>query len=266
MFNVQSSVLAVTLTAGLLGPVGLTGCSGGGAAGNGLSGGTAAGMAVSKENGAFSAAQLENALLTRVNGARPVSKPASGSYAALPEVHAAARMTGSTVSPKACAMAAVLPGAALDASVLGSAPAAVVSFRVGSNGVSEVLASPTDAATAAALGKPIPASCDRYSASVSGKTFHYAVHQNWIQGIGRQPARVLEVATLGQRPPTSVWSLLYRGHGFVGAITVTGPNASEAAVRELGQQAYAYAAKTLSLSTVPHLRDDRPMAAVPSRA
>jgi hypothetical protein len=265
MFNVQSSVLAVTLTAGLLGAVGLTGCSGGSAAGNGSPGGTAAGMAVSKQNG-YSAAQLENALLARVNGARPVSKPNAGSYAALPEVAAAARMTGSTVSPKACAMATVLPGAALDARVLGSAPAAVVSFRVGSNGVSEVLAAPADAATAAALGKPIPASCDRYSASVSGKTLQYAVHQNWIQGIGRQPARVLDIVTLGQRPPTSVWSLIYRGNGFVGAITVTGPNASEAAVRELGQQAYAYAAKTLSLSTVPHLGYDRRIAAVPSRA
>jgi hypothetical protein len=247
MFNVQSSVLAVTLTAGLLGPVGLAGCSGGSAAGNGSSGGSAAGMAVSKENGAYSAAQLENALLTRVNGSRPVARPNAGSYAALPQVHAAAaRMTGSTVSPRACATAAVLPGAALDASVLGSAPAAAVSFRVGSNGVSEVLASPADAATAAALGKPIPASCDRYSASVSGKTFQYAVHQSWIRGIGRQPARVLDIVTLGQRPPASVWSLLYEGTGFVGAITVTGPNASEAAVRELGQQAYAYAAKTLS--------------------
>ena len=266
MFNVQSSVLAVTLTAGLLGTVGLTGCSGGSAAGNGSSGGSAAGMAVSKENGAYSAAQLENALLTRVNGARPAARPNAGSYAALPEVAAAVRMTGSMVSPKACAMATMLPGAALDASVLGSAPAAVVSFRVGSNGVSEVLASPADATTAADLGKPIPASCDRYSASVSGKTFQYAVHQNWVQGIGRQPARVLDIVTLGQRPPTSVWSLLYRGNGFVGAITVTGPNASEAAVRELGQQAYAYAAKTLSLSTVPHLGYDRRIAAVPSRA
>ena len=42
------------------------------------------------------------------------------------------------------------------------------------------------------------------------------------------------------------WSLLYKGNGFVGAITVVGPNASESAIRELGQQAYAFAAKALS--------------------
>ena len=43
-----------------------------------------------------------------------------------------------------------------------------------------------------------------------------------------------------------LWSLVYRGKGFVGAVTVVGPNASEAAVRELGEQAYTYAAKSLS--------------------
>ena len=42
------------------------------------------------------------------------------------------------------------------------------------------------------------------------------------------------------------WSLVYRGAGFVGAVTVAGPNASKTAVRQLGQQAYAYAAKSLS--------------------
>ena len=40
-----------------------------------------------------------------------------------------------------------------------------------------------------------------------------------------------------------MWSLIYRGAGFVGTVTVVGPNASEKAVQELGQQAYAFAAK-----------------------
>jgi hypothetical protein len=43
-----------------------------------------------------------------------------------------------------------------------------------------------------------------------------------------------------------MWSLIYRATGFVGTVTVVGPNASEQAVRELGQQAYAFAAKSLS--------------------
>ena len=43
-----------------------------------------------------------------------------------------------------------------------------------------------------------------------------------------------------------LWSLIYQGKGFVGTVTVAGPNASKKAVTELGQQAYAYANKTLS--------------------
>jgi hypothetical protein len=66
-----------------------------------------------------------------------------------------------------------------------------------------------------------------------------------VTGIGTD-ARLLSVSPAGQARG-NVWSLVYRGDGFVGAITVVGPNASEAAVRQLGQQAYAYAAKTLHM-------------------
>jgi hypothetical protein len=57
---------------------------------------------------------------------------------------------------------------------------------------------------------------------------------------------VLDISLLGQKVPASVWSIVFQGSGFVGAVSVDGPNASEAAVRELGQQAYQYAAKSLS--------------------
>lgn len=36
------------------------------------------------------------------------------------------------------------------------------------------------------------------------------------------------------------------GAGFIGSITVAGPDASELAVRELGLQAYGFAARSLS--------------------
>jgi hypothetical protein len=241
--RVPGRALAAGVAAGLLGVAGLAGCSSsGGSASN------AAGPAGKKGNGTFSASQLKDALLTRVNGVGPLNRPDAGKYSALHEIQtAAARMTGVTVSPKDCEQATVLQGAALDTGALGSAPAAVVSFRVGTNGVSEVLAAPADAATAAALGKPIPADCERYSASVGHQTYQYAVHQDWVRGIGKRPARVLNITTVG-RPPSAeeVWSLLYEGEGFVGAVTVVGPDASEIAVRELGQQAYAFAAKSLS--------------------
>lgn len=44
----------------------------------------------------------------------------------------------------------------------------------------------------------------------------------------------------------NMWSLVYRGAGFVGSITLVGPDATERAVKQLGKQAYAFAAKTLA--------------------
>jgi hypothetical protein len=202
---------------------------------------------VSNKSGAFNAQQLKTALLTRVNGNGPVTTPAAGSYSSLPGVQAAAaQMNGVHVTPSQCMQATVLQGAVLDTGALSSAPAAVVNFRVVTNGVSEVLATPPSAAVAAALGQPIPAGCTHYTASASGKTFQYAVKQDWVQGLGKRPARVLDISLLGQKVPASVWSIVFQGTGFVGAVSVDGPNASEAAVRELGLQAYQYATKTLS--------------------
>ena len=241
--HVPVPVLSAAVTAGLVGLAGLTGCSGGS---HTATGGTT-GITVSNKSGVFNAQQLKAALLTRINGDGPVSAPNAGNYSSLPGVQAAAaQMNGVTVTPVACMQATVLQGAVLDTGALGSAPAAVVSFRVATNGVSEVLATPPSQAVAAALGKPIPAGCSKYTASSSGRTYQYEVKQDWVQGLGKRPARVLDITMLGQKVPASVWSIVFQGSGFVGAVSVDGPNASEAAVDELGQQAYQYAAKTLS--------------------
>ncbi len=238
--HVPVPVLAVS--AGLLGLAGLAGCS----SAHTATGGTT-GITVSNKSGALGAQQLKAALLTRINGDGPISTPAAGSYSSLPAVQAAAaQMNGITVTPTQCMQATVLQGAVLDTGALGTAPAAVVNFRVVTNGVSEVLATPPSAAVAAALGKSIPAGCSRYTASSGGRTSQYAVKQDWAQGIGKRPARVLDISLLGQKTPANVWSIVFQGSGFIGAVSVDGPNASEAAVRELGLQAYQYAAKTLS--------------------
>jgi hypothetical protein len=191
----------------------------------------------------FSADKLRAALLARVNGVAPAAKVQSGSYSSLPEVRQAAKaMAALLVTPKACGQAASVGGVGFDG-VLGSAPAAVVTFQVGANGVSEVLAAPADSAAAAALGTQVRAGCTHYRATSSGKTYQYTVQQSWVTGIGKQ-ARLLSVSPAGQAQG-NVWSMVYRGVGFVGAVTVMGPNASESAVRQLSQQAYAYAAEAL---------------------
>jgi hypothetical protein len=194
--------------------------------------------------GAFSASQLRAALLTRVNGAGPAAKPEAGSYGSIPAIQAAQKQLGGMrVTPKLCMRASVLQAIILDTGALGSAPAAIVAFKVGTNGVSELLAATADSATAASLSQPIPASCARYTVYSQGKAYHLSVQQAWVKGIGIQRARVLGIKTAGVKG--SLWSLLYQGTGFVGTVTIDGLNSNEAAVREIATQAYDYAAKIL---------------------
>jgi hypothetical protein len=233
--------IAVSLAAGA---AGLAGCTGSGSPAPGGNATGSNGMTMGAA-GMFSAGKLRAALLTRVNGVAAKGAAQAGSYSSLPQVRQAAKaMAALLVTPKGCGQPASVGGTGLDG-VLGGAPAAVVTFQVGANGVSEVLAAPADSAAAAALSTHIRAGCTHYRATTSGQTRQYTVAQSWVTGIGVQ-ARLLSVSPAGQ-PGATVWSLVYRGDGFIGAVTVVGPNASKSAVRELGQQAYAYAAKTLHM-------------------
>ena len=115
---------------------------------------------------------------------------------------------------------------------------------MGTNGVSEALiaSSPDAAATCARRDDARPVR------AVQGdgrrKTYTYAMKEQAITGIGKQ-ARVLNVHPASAKSD-DLWSLIYQGKGFVGTVTVVGPNASKKAVTELGQQAYAFATKSLS--------------------
>lgn len=192
--------------------------------------------------GTLTAAELRGALLTRVNGVAAVAPASSGKYAALAGASAGGQAKNAVqVVPRVCAGAATT---GFDPAALAGAPAAAVTFRVGTNGVSEVLIASSAASAAAALAGRLPAKCARYEEKVEGKTFTYGTKEQTIIGIGKE-ARVLNVHADGATSE-NLWSLIYRGAGFVGAVTVIGPSASEQAVRELGKQAYAFAAKSLS--------------------
>ena len=119
-----------------------------------------------------------------------------------------------------------------------------MTFRVGRDGVSEVLVSATSKIATAALGNKLPADCSHYTATVNGKTFRYSVKEAPFSGLAHQ-ARALNVMATGYTK-VNVWSVVYRADGFVGAVTIVGPDASMAGVETLARQAYAYAAQSLS--------------------
>jgi hypothetical protein len=179
-------------------------------------------------------------LLTQVNGVAAAAPASSGKYSSLTAVAGQRGANAAQVTPKACAGAVT----GFNPAALAAAPAAAVSFRVGANGVSEALIASSAETATSVLAAKVPAQCAQVKEQVGGKTDTYAITQQAVTGIGEQ-ARVLNVQPVGAKS-AGLWSLIYQGKGFVGTVTVAGPNASKEAVTELGQQAYAYAAKTLS--------------------
>ncbi|MGH3263052.1 MAG: hypothetical protein ACRDNS_13750, partial [Trebonia sp.] len=197
-------------------------------------------VAKGASNATLTAANLRDALLTRVNGVAAAGPATSGSYSSM-VAEGSKRTAGIQVSPKSCTGAATI---GFDPAALGASPAAATTFRVGTNGVSEVLiASPAKSASSALAGT-MPAECATYKETIDGKAYTYGIKEKNVSGIGEQ-ARVLNVHSVGAKAD-SLWSLIYQAKGFIGTVTVVGPNATEQAVTELGKQAYAYAAKSLS--------------------
>ncbi len=227
------ALLAATAVAGCGGPASTSRASATHAAGVA----TATGQAQS-----LTAARLKGALLTKVGTARPAAPAEAGDYGALPDVQTSKQtMHGVKVTPARCAQATMT---GFNSAAFTHAPASVVTFRVGRDGVSEVLVSATPDVAHSALGNKLPAGCEHYTASVGSKTFRYSVKQSPIAGLGNE-ARALNVKAAGYSQ-VNVWSVVYRADGFVGAVTIVGPDASQASAKKLASQAYAYARQSLS--------------------
>lgn len=224
----------------LAGAAAVSGC--GGSASQSQSAATQpTGTATAAAQISFTSDQLKSALLAKVNGVKPASAAESGDYGTLPDVQSSKQtMNGVKVNPAKCAQATQT---GFNSAAFTHAPASVVTFRVGQDGVSEVLVSATPAAAATALGNALPSGCGHYSATVDGKTFRYTVQESPLSGLG-QKARALNVKAAGYTS-VDVWSVVYQGAGFVGAVTMVGPDSSEAGVKALAKEAYAHAAATL---------------------
>lgn len=226
----------------LLVPVAVAGLAGCGSGGSSAAAPASSSAAAASSNGGFTAATLRSALLNRVNGVAAAAPASSGDYGSLTGTGAGSKAASAVrITPKACAGTAT---AGFDPAPLASSPAAAVTFRVGSNAVSEVLVASSAQTAATALAGRVPAECAQYRETTAGKTFTYATKEQAITGIGQQ-AQIVNVHETSAKAG-NVWSVIYRGNGFVGTVTVAGPNASEQAARQLGQQAYAFAVKSLS--------------------
>jgi hypothetical protein len=235
---------ALVTTASMLAVVGAAAVSGcGGSSSSSHSAATQPTATATAAAVSFTSGELKSALLTKVNGSKPAAAAEVGDYGTLPDVQTSKEtLNGVKVNPAKCAEATQT---GFNSAAFTHAPASVVTFRLGRDGVSEVLVSTSPAEAATALSNSLPAGCDHYSATVDGKTFRYTVREAPLSGLA-QRARTLNVKAAGYAS-VDVWSVVYQGAGFVGAVTMVGPDSSEAGVKTLAQEAYAHAAASLHL-------------------
>jgi hypothetical protein len=240
MSDVRWSRLTGLVAVPALAALAVAGCSSGGSSAQATQA-AAHSVASASAQAAYTARQLRGALIVKINGRSPAAPVESGAYGSLAEVKATRNsMRGVTVVPANCAQTTVT---GFNSPAFANVPATVATFRVGNNGVSEVLLAPSPSTAALALGKQVPADCSRYRATVQGRTFTYTVREKAVRGIG-VAARVMNIEATG--PLTvNVWSVVYRASNFVGAVTIVGPAASQRVIETLAAQAYAHAVKTL---------------------
>jgi hypothetical protein len=236
-------VVATSVSAlALIGAAAVSGCGGSGGSQSAAGATQSATAQATASSIAFTSAQLQAALLNKINGEKPAAPAESGNYGTLPDVQSSKQtMNGVKVTPAKCAAAAQT---GFNSPTFATAPASVVTFRVGRDGVSEVLVSTPPQAANNALGSTLPAGCAHYSATVDGKTFRYTVREAPFSGLAQQ-ARALNVKAAGYSS-VDVWSVVYQGAGFVGAVTMVGPDASEQGVKDLAKSAYTHASAALA--------------------
>jgi hypothetical protein len=226
------------------GAAAVAGCGGSSSQSSSASVSAPASSSASASTVSFSATQLKSALLAEVNGKKPAAAAQSGEYGSLPDVQTSKQtMNGVKVNPAKCSQASQT---GFNSSVFTHAPASVVTFKVGNDGVSEVLVATQPSAADAALNNTLPSGCGHYSATVAGKTFKYTVQESSVSGLAQQ-ARALNVKAAGYAS-VNVWSVVYRGAGFVGAVTMVGPDASLTGVKDLAKAAYSHASQSLTQS------------------
>jgi len=240
MFDVRWSRLLGIVAVPALAALAVAGCSPGSSAPHAVPSASDHPASPGAET-SYTAAQLRGALLTRINGQSPAAPVESGAYGSLAQVEATKNaMNGVTVNPAECAQTTVT---GFSSPSFTSVPATVSTFRVGRNGISEVLLAPSSATAVLALGQQVPAACTRYTATVKGKTFVYTVSERIVRNLG-QEARAMNIQATGSGS-INVWSVVYRASHFVGAVTIVGPGASASTATALAAQAYAHAARTL---------------------
>lgn len=184
--------------------------------------------------GSYSADQLAEALLTEIPGYQRSGIPQSGQYGSLAAVQnsTAMQQAGKIDRPRC-----------LPRGVTGdvrSAPAALVAFERGSQSVSEALLAVGPDVAARQVRERVPAGCRTFRVRAGGGWSAATVLEPRGTRIG-EGSRTVGVLTMGAR----TWIVVLRSRGYLAAVTLFGPAATQTEAENLARQSYQQAERVL---------------------
>jgi hypothetical protein len=218
----------------------LSGCSGGGS-----SSAATVPSATRTGPGAYTSDQLRQALLAELAGYQRAGEPDSGPYSTLKAIRNFEQLQGQvTLDKPKCADASKAFGLTADTQ---NVPAAITTFaRTTGATITETLVAVPAGVAEEQISRRVPALCHTFRAKVAGQTSTHQVIESTPDRhqIG-EGSRTVGLVTMSGTLKVTMWFVVFKAHGYLGTVSVYGPDATRSQVEDLGRQALAQAERIL---------------------
>lgn len=216
----------------------LAGCSARGPHGGTAAGGDGGDRPVGT---GYTSEQLRQALPTDLAGYRRIGEPDAGEYGSLSAVRNYMQLQRQiTLDKPKCAGTTRLSG-------LDSAPSALAVFtKPNGQSVSAVLMAVATRAAERQLEVRVPEGCRTFRSKVGGQwSSHEVIEAGQGSGSLGLGSRTVGVTTITGSTAVKTWYVLMHGRGYLGTITLYGPNVTRAEAEQLARNAYEQAERIL---------------------
>jgi hypothetical protein len=210
------------------------GCDGGGAQGAARPGAGTAPVGTG-----YTSDQLRQALPVELVGYQRTGEPDAGEYDSLQAIQNFTQLQRQvTLDKPQCANTSQISG-------LGSAPAALIMFtKANGQSTTATLIAVPSATAEQQLRVRVPAGCRSFRAKIGQQWSTHEVIEVHGQGIGLG-ARTVGVTTTTGSTAVKTWYVVLRGRGYLGTITLYGPNVTRTEAERLARQTYDHAERIL---------------------
>lgn len=232
-----SSMVLITAAAG-------GACSGSGGSARGSEAGRAGGGGrVAPAGSGYTSDQLRQALLTEIVGYQRAGEPDAGEYGSLKAIQNFNQLQRQiTLDKPRCTNVTSTGGAGLRA-----APAALAVFAKPGSGESAtvtLMAVPVITAERQVRVR-VPDNCRSFRARVGDQWSSHRVVEGGPGGIGLG-SRTVGVTTTTGDAAVKTWYVVLRGRGYLGTLTLYGPNVTRTEAEQLARQMYDQAERILA--------------------